>query len=216
MWWDNSKLRSQFIYGFVYPLAMLIFHIKYFAADINLMSLVLFWQLCSLICCFLHFFGLEFVGEMSDFDAISGAIRLIKCTVEGEAADANSNVPTGLTFNCNSQISNLDKFKEEIFFFSCPQQLNRWPCHWLTHWLTVLLLLTLQSDPRDLWPLRHLIRVVTFETFVQSDEKTWHDQNKLAKTMTKTKTFWAVQNSSIGDLVPWSVCSSVADICKEN
>ena len=48
--------------------------------------------------------------------------------------------------------------------FSCPQQLNRWPCHslthWLTHWLRVLLLLTLQSDPRDLWPLRHLIRMI--------------------------------------------------------
>ena len=32
--------------------------------------------------------------------------------------------------------------------------------HSLTNWLTVLLLLTLQSDPRDLWPLRHLIRVM--------------------------------------------------------
>ena len=53
---------------------------------------------------------------MSDFDAISGAIRLIKCTVEGEAADANSNVPTGLTFNCNSQISNLEKIKDFFYF----------------------------------------------------------------------------------------------------
>ena len=41
--------------------------------------------------------------------------------------------------------------------FSCPEQLNRWPCHWLTEWL---LILTLQSDPRDLWHLRHLIRVM--------------------------------------------------------
>ena len=32
--------------------------------------------------------------------------------------------------------------------------------HSLTHSLRVLLLLTLQSDPRDLWPLRHLIRVI--------------------------------------------------------
>ena len=39
---------------------------------------------------------------------------------------------------------------------------------------------------------------MTFETFVQGDEKTWHDQNKLTKTNTKTKkmaktktnTFW--------------------------
>ena len=22
------------------------------------------------------------------------------------------------------------------FLFSCPQQLNRWPCHWLTNWVT--------------------------------------------------------------------------------
>ena len=28
--------------------------------------------------------------------------------------------------------SSLTKFD----FFSCPEQLNRWPCHWLTHWLT--------------------------------------------------------------------------------
>ena len=43
--------------------------------------------------------------------------------------------------------------------FSCPQQLIRWPCHSVRHSLTVLLVLTLQSDPRDLWPLRHLFRV---------------------------------------------------------
>ena len=30
----------------------------------------------------------------------------------------------------------------------------------LTHWLSDFLILTLQSDPRDLWPLRHLIRVM--------------------------------------------------------
>ena len=46
-------------------------------------------------------------------------------------------------------------------FVSCPQQLNRWPWHSLTESLTQwLLILTLQSDPRDLWPLRHLIRVM--------------------------------------------------------
>ena len=52
----------------------------------------------------------------------------------------------------------------QMVLFSCPEQLNRWPCHWLTHSLThslrVLLLLTLQSDPRDLRRLRHLIRVM--------------------------------------------------------
>ena len=43
--------------------------------------------------------------------------------------------------------------------FSCPKQFNRGSCHWLTNsryfyfWHT-------KSDPRDLWPLRHLIRVM--------------------------------------------------------
>ena len=33
------------------------------------------------------------------------------------------------------------KIQKQILF-SCPEQLNRWPCHWLTHSVTVLLLLT--------------------------------------------------------------------------
>ena len=73
-----------------------------------------------------------------------------------------------------------------LSFFSCPQQLNRWPCHWLTDsvtdWLTVLLLLKLQSDPRDLWPLRHLFRVMRRHHMTK---KNWQ-----TKTKTKTKTFW--------------------------
>jgi len=51
--------------------------------------------------------------------------------------------------------------------FSCPKQLNRWPCHSLTHWLTHSLtdwqyfyFWHTKSDPRDLWPLRHFIRVM--------------------------------------------------------
>ena len=51
-------------------------------------------------------------------------------------------------------------------FFSCPQQLNRWPCHWLTDWLTFTFDITE-------WPER----LVTFETFDQSDEETWPDQH---------------------------------------
>ena len=43
-------------------------------------------------------------------------------------------------------------------------QLYRWPCHWLTDWVTESLshfcFLTLKSDPRDQWPLRHLITVM--------------------------------------------------------
>ena len=53
-----------------------------------------------------------------------------------------------------------------LCIFSCPEQLNRWPCHWLTHWVTHWLthslshfwFLTLKSNPRHFWPLRHLIR----------------------------------------------------------
>ena len=58
--------------------------------------------------------------------------------------------------------------KKNVFvfvFFSCPQQLNRWPCLSLV-WsvpltpLTIRVFTALQSEPRDLWPLRHLIRVM--------------------------------------------------------
>ena len=46
-------------------------------------------------------------------------------------------------------------------FFSCPQQLNRTHCLSLG-WapLTIRVFTALQSDPRDLWPQRHLIRVM--------------------------------------------------------
>ena len=50
--------------------------------------------------------------------------------------------------------------------FSCPKQLNRWPCHsltdWLTDWLTdsTFCFWHTKSNPGELWPLRHLIRVV--------------------------------------------------------
>ena len=45
--------------------------------------------------------------------------------------------------------------------------------HWLTDWLRVLLLLTLQSDPRDLWPLRHLIRVMGRHDLTEKDLPTY-------------------------------------------
>ena len=45
--------------------------------------------------------------------------------------------------------------------FSCPQQLNRTHCPLLgLTKLTIRVFTTLQSDPRDLWPLRHLIREI--------------------------------------------------------
>ena len=48
-------------------------------------------------------------------------------------------------------------------FFSCPEQLNRWPCHSLTESLSHSLsqyfyFWHTQSDTRELWPLKHPIR----------------------------------------------------------
>ena len=65
------------------------------------------------------------------------------------------------------------------------------------------------------WPWR----LVTFETFVQSDEKTWHDQKKLTKTntktktMTKTKTFWEHLLRAILETCDiWDICSECESI----
>ena len=48
--------------------------------------------------------------------------------------------------------------------FSCPEQLNRWPCHSLTdslsQSLTHFYFCHTKSNPRALLPLRHLIRVM--------------------------------------------------------
>ena len=43
---------------------------------------------------------------------------------------------------------------------SCPEQLNMWPCLLCSTPLTIRVFATLQSDPRDLWPLRYLIIVM--------------------------------------------------------
>ena len=59
-----------------------------------------------------------------------------------------------------------------LFIFSCPEQLNRWPCHWLSHsqyfyfWHT-------KSDPRDLWPLRNLIRMMRRHDLTEKDLPTY-------------------------------------------
>ena len=64
------------------------------------------------------------------------------------------------------------------FLFSSPEQLNSWPCHSLTHSLRHSQYFYLwQSDPRDLWPLRHLIKVMRR-----------HDLTKKTKTKARTKT----------------------------
>ena len=61
--------------------------------------------------------------------------------------------------------------------FSCPEQLNRWPCHWLTHslthslshWVTDFYFCHTKSNPRDLQPLRHLIRVMRRHDLTEKD-----------------------------------------------
>ena len=60
------------------------------------------------------------------------------------------------------------KINGTVHIFSCPQQLNRWPCHWLTNWLSHFYFCDITEWPK---------RLVTFETFDQSDEETWPVQH---------------------------------------
>ena len=110
-----------------------------------------------------------------------------------------------INISANHHIKNRQIWKHYnsflfIVLFSCPEQLNRWPCHSLTHWVTHwLLLLTLQSDPRDLRPLRHLIRVMKRHDMTK---KKW------TKTNTKTKTFWEHLLRAILETCDlWDICS---------
>ena len=59
----------------------------------------------------------------------------------------------GTNWDCDQIKSNI------LRGFSSPEQLNRWPCHWLSHSLTFTFALP-KSSPRDLRPLRHLISVM--------------------------------------------------------
>ena len=88
-------------------------------------------------------------------------------------------------------------------FLAVTWQLNRWPCHWLTHWLTDSLthwptfcFLTLKSDPRDLWPLRHwwqFLMTIFDDIFWWQFSMTIVDDNfrwKLWKFLTFLTDFW--------------------------
>ena len=60
---------------------------------------------------------------------------------------------------------NFLPFQAAAALFSCPEQLNRTHCLSLACLLaltklTIRVFTTLQSEPRDLWPLRHLIRQI--------------------------------------------------------
>ena len=54
----------------------------------------------------------------------------------------------------------VKSFHKIQVFLAVTWQLNRWPCHSLSDWVTHFLFLTLKIDPRDQWPLRHLITVM--------------------------------------------------------
>ena len=74
-----------------------------------------------------------------------------------------------------------DKDKDKVtkrphmcYIFSCPEQLNRWPCPSVPCLvgrapLTIREFTTLQSDPGDLWHLRHLWQFL----LTISDENFW-------------------------------------------
>ena len=80
-----------------------------------------------------------------------------------------------------------------LFFghvFSCPdfrlRQLYTYPCHSLTE-SQGFYFLTLKSNPRDLWPLRHLIRVMRRHDLTKKIEFFFeHFSNKLKKRFKKS------------------------------
>ena len=55
-------------------------------------------------------------------------------------------------------------------FFSCPQQLNRWPCYWLSHWVTDFYFwhYRMALETCDLWDIwSEWWRNMTWPTFWQ-------------------------------------------------
>ena len=88
------------------------------------------------------------------------------------------------------------QFSSELLFFSCPEQLNRWPCHSLTHWLTDWLTDWLtkdftncdtKNDPIDFRLPRYLIRVMRRHvlTYKKTETKT-----HTTKTPFENLRFW--------------------------
>ena len=60
----------------------------------------------------------------------------------------------------NFRAKNTHEFMIDLFLAVQNSSIGDLVTNSLTHSLTVLLLLTLLSDPRDLWPLRYLFRVM--------------------------------------------------------
>ena len=84
------------------------------------------------------------------------------CTCEALFLKANISLCLTKVTMKTKYLSNVSEYVWcQSWFFSCPQQLNRWPCPLVALLpLTIRVFTTLQSDPRDLWPLRHLIRQI--------------------------------------------------------
>ena len=92
-------------------------------------------------------------------------------------------------------------------FFSCPEQLNRWPCHSLTHSVTNFYFCHTKSNPRDLLPLRHLIRVMRRHDLSEKDlpnseilkdsQKIWKFRERIS-TWSEKKAGWTGSLVSIG------------------
>ena len=92
----------------------------------------------------------------------------------------------------------LDGWVSQFYnVFSCPEQLIRWPCHSLTDWLTqgTFYFWSTKSNPRDLWPLWHLTRVMRAHDL--NIKKTMTKTKTKTKTMTKTNTFRELHQRAI-------------------
>ena len=89
----------------------------------------------------------------------------------------------------------------QSYIFSCPEQLNRWPCHSLTHSLTqsvtdwgYFYFWDTKSDPRDLWPLIHLIRVMRDHDLTTKIQWQWQRQSQRLVTFETLITILTVEN----------------------
>ena len=89
------------------------------------------------------------------------------CKKETEEEGKKKNqvkIPTFIT--CTSLSGKLPQTWKDILV-SCPQQLNRWPRPLLGRApLTIREFTTLQSDPRDSWPLRHVLWQFLWQFFM--------------------------------------------------
>ena len=87
----------------------------------------------------------------------------------------------------------LNKCQHVLPFFSCPEQLNRTHCPsvCLTP-LTIRVFTTLQSEPRDLWPLRHLIRMRKTHDMTKKIDKDKYKDKDILRTHPKSnpRDFW--------------------------